>query len=183
MLHSKPFISSYQHINISYGHKTCIEDTKSLNNKHKRIKVLDSSVTSYDMERIVLHNCNNAIISPNKGNVHGTISWRSTWTPSKKFGYFWVIYLHEHSLKSIGLRVLPFFSMEEATKWLGELTDDSITSSEKLTKAFLERLFPSLKMVKLRDNNKNFKRVENEPLHEIWLQFWKFLLNVRYKVF
>ena len=75
------------------------------------------------------------------------------------------------SLKSIGLRVLPIFLIEEATRWLGELTNDYITLWEKLIEAFLVRFFPPFKMVKLRDKNKNFKSMEREPLHEIWLQF------------
>lgn len=40
-----------------------------------------------------------------------------------------------------------------------------MTSWEELLDAFLERFFPSHKMVKLRRSIENFKRI-GEPLHE-----------------
>src|SRR5688572_29514194 len=67
--------------------------------------------------------------------------------------------------------------MGEAIKWLAELPRDSITSWEELIAAFYERFFPPSKMLKLRDNIQNFKRVDGEPLHETWLRFQKLLIQ------
>ncbi|WMV13810.1 hypothetical protein MTR67_007195 [Solanum verrucosum] len=50
--------------------------------------------------------------------------------------------------------------MREATKWLADLPRESITSWEELTDAFYVWFFPPLKMVKLRDNIQNCKRVD-----------------------
>ncbi|WMV45666.1 hypothetical protein MTR67_039051 [Solanum verrucosum] len=51
------------------------------------------------------------------------------------------------------------------------------TSLEELTDVFYVRFFLPSKMVKLRDNIQNFKRVDGEPIHETWLRFQKLLLQ------
>ncbi|WMV25140.1 hypothetical protein MTR67_018525 [Solanum verrucosum] len=60
--------------------------------------------------------------------------------------------------------------MGEATKWLADLPRESITSWEELIDAFYVRIFSPSKMVKLRDNIQNFKRVDGEPIPETWLR-------------
>jgi len=67
--------------------------------------------------------------------------------------------------------------MGEATKWLTDLPRNSITSWEELTNAFYVRFLAPSKMVTLRDNIQNFKRVDGEPIHETWLMFQKLLLQ------
>ena len=81
------------------------------------------------------------------------------------------------SQESIRLRLFPFSLMGDATKWLAELPRDSVTSWEELIAAFYERFFAPSKMLKLRDNIQNFKRLEGEPQHEIWLHFQKLFLQ------
>ncbi|WMV24888.1 hypothetical protein MTR67_018273 [Solanum verrucosum] len=67
--------------------------------------------------------------------------------------------------------------MGEATKWLTDLPSELITSWKELTDTFYVTFFPPSKMVKLRDNIQNFKRVDGVPIHETWLRFQKFLLS------
>ncbi|WMV09292.1 hypothetical protein MTR67_002677 [Solanum verrucosum] len=67
--------------------------------------------------------------------------------------------------------------MREATKWLTELSRESITSLEELTEGIYEKIFPPSKMVKLRDDIQNFKRIDVEPIHETWLGFKILLLQ------
>lgn len=77
-----------------------------------------------------------------------------------------VIFLFNNiSQDLIWLRLFPFSLTGEATRWLAELPNDTITSWKELTDAFLERFFPPSRMFKLRDNIQNFKRVGGEPLH------------------
>lgn len=38
-------------------------------------------------------------------------------------------------------------------------------------------ILSSLEMVELSDNIQNFKRIDGNPIHEIWLRFQKFLLK------
>jgi len=40
-----------------------------------------------------------------------------------------------------------------------------------------ERFFPPSRMLKLRDNIQNFKRIDGEPIHETWLRFQKLFLK------
>ncbi|WMV45970.1 hypothetical protein MTR67_039355, partial [Solanum verrucosum] len=58
----------------------------------------------------------------------------------------------------------------EASKWLAELPNNSITSEEELIIAFNARFFPPLRMMELRDDIQGFKRWEDEPIHETWVR-------------
>lgn len=61
------------------------------------------------------------------------------------------------SQEAIRLRLFPFFITGEVVRWLAELLWDSMTSWEELQDAFLERLSPSSKIVKLTRSIKDFK--------------------------
>src|SRR5688572_20583101 len=66
------------------------------------------------------------------------------------------------SQEYIRLQLFPFSLMGDATKWLAELPRDSIISWEELIDAFYEIFFPPSKMLKLRHNIQNFKRMDGE---------------------
>ncbi|WMV46462.1 hypothetical protein MTR67_039847 [Solanum verrucosum] len=69
-------------------------------------------------------------------------------------------FIFENILKeSIRLKLFLFSLKGEAPILLNELLNDSISSREDLTEAFLERSFPPSKIVTLRDNIQNIKRV------------------------
>lgn len=62
------------------------------------------------------------------------------------------------------LRSFSFYIMGDATRWLAYLPNDFITTWDKLTNAFFERLFPPLQIVKLHIQIQNFKRNGGETL-------------------
>jgi len=70
------------------------------------------------------------------------------------------------SQQSIRLRLFRFLLMGDATRWLAEFPNDSITSWEELTKALLERHFHPSKRMKIRNNIQNFIRIMGAPLHK-----------------
>ncbi|WMV25381.1 hypothetical protein MTR67_018766 [Solanum verrucosum] len=74
------------------------------------------------------------------------------------------------SQESIRLRLFPFSLVGETMKWLAEIPRDPITSCEKFTDVFYESFFPPSKIEKLRNNIQNFKRIDGEPIHEMWLR-------------
>ncbi|XP_015169042.1 uncharacterized protein [Solanum tuberosum] len=79
------------------------------------------------------------------------------------------------SQESIRLRLFPLSLTGGATKWLVELPNNSIKSWEELVMAFHERFFAPSRMMKLRDDIKNFKQNEGEPIHESWTRLKRFL--------
>lgn len=77
------------------------------------------------------------------------------------------------SQEAMRLRLFPFSLTREATVWLRELPNESITCWGELTAAFLERFFHPSPMILLRDEINNFRQLPNEALHEAWLRFNK----------
>ncbi|KAK4723998.1 hypothetical protein R3W88_026777 [Solanum pinnatisectum] len=81
------------------------------------------------------------------------------------------------SQEAVRLRLFPFSLMGEACKWLVELPRDSFNSWDELITAFQVRFLTPSKMMTLRDNIQNFKRLEGKPIHETWLRFKKLVLQ------
>lgn len=70
------------------------------------------------------------------------------------------------SQESICLQ-LPLLSFRgESTKWLVDLSKNSVTTWDELTTMFYVSLFPPSNMIKVRDNIKSFKGFEGEQIHE-----------------
>jgi len=65
--------------------------------------------------------------------------------------------LENVSKESVCLKLFPLSLTGEASKWLAKLPKNSITSWDELTMAFNVRLFPSSRMMILRDNIQGFK--------------------------
>lgn len=74
---------------------------------------------------------------------------------------------------AIFLRLFPLSLFSKTTIWLNKLAVNFITNWRKLKRAFLERFFLLSRMLQLRDEINNFKKLPNEALHETWMQFKK----------
>jgi len=71
------------------------------------------------------------------------------------------------------IRLCPFlFSLEDKVRaWLHSLPLGSITTWDKLTKAFLAKFFPCRKMESLRNQITSFAQKEDEALYEACERF------------
>lgn len=52
--------------------------------------------------------------------------------------------------------------------WFNELTPDFITNWRQFKEAFLEKFFPSSRILQLRVEISNFRKLPNEALHKTW---------------
>lgn len=80
------------------------------------------------------------------------------------------------SRESVYLRLFQFSLIGKAKKWFLSF-QGSITYREKLTTASHVLFFPLSKMMNLRDSIRDFKCMEGEQIHEMWLRFKKLVLQ------
>lgn len=67
---------------------------------------------------------------------------------------------------AIYLRLFPLSLSREETLWLNKLATYSIKNWWQVKGYFIERFFPPSKMLQLRDETRNFRKLPNEALYE-----------------
>ncbi|KAL2904551.1 Growth arrest-specific protein 7 [Bienertia sinuspersici] len=75
---------------------------------------------------------------------------------------------NEVSQDYIRLSLFKFSLGGEAPKWLANLSPNSLTTWEQVTKAFLVRFYPLSKTAKMRYKNMKFKDQKDESLYDAW---------------
>lgn len=81
------------------------------------------------------------------------------------------------SQEALRLSLFLFSLRGEATLWLGELPQGSISRWNELRTQFLDKFFPS-RILQLKDEIYNFRQLNSEKIYETWLTFKKKLINV-----
>ncbi|KAM1331871.1 hypothetical protein ACFX2H_043977 [Malus domestica] len=75
------------------------------------------------------------------------------------------------SSETIKLRLFPFSLKDKAKAWLHSLPANSITTWIKLQEKFLNKFFPSSKMLALKKEILAFAQKPNESFHEAWERY------------
>ena len=66
------------------------------------------------------------------------------------------------------LKLFPLSLTWEATNWLNEMPDDSIRTWSELKEAFIERFFPELKELQMKNEISTHKQLPGEAMHDTW---------------
>ena len=75
------------------------------------------------------------------------------------------------SKDAIRLRLFPFSLKDKAKQWLNSLPNNSITTWDQLSRAFMNKYFPPVKTFKLRNDITNFVQGNGETFDEAWERF------------
>src|ERR1041385_6580630 len=68
----------------------------------------------------------------------------------------------------VNLKLFPFSLRGGAKVWLQSLPRNSIDSCDKCKDAFIGKYYPPAKIIQLRSNIMNFKRLDNEHVAQAW---------------
>jgi len=77
--------------------------------------------------------------------------------------------------EAVRLHLFPFSFRDRASPWFQSLEVGSITSWDKMRRAFLARFFPPSKTAKLREQITRFNQKDGESLYDAWERFKEML--------
>src|SRR3954462_2781421 len=68
----------------------------------------------------------------------------------------------------VELKLFPFSLRDEAKEWLQYLPKNSIDSWDKCKDAFIGKYYPPAKIIQLRSNIMNFRKLDDEHVAQAW---------------
>src|SRR4051812_2625878 len=68
----------------------------------------------------------------------------------------------------VKLKIVPFSLIGRAKEWLQSLPSNSIDSWDKCKDAFIGKYYPPAKIIQLRSNIMNFRKLDNEHVGQAW---------------
>ena len=68
----------------------------------------------------------------------------------------------------VKLKLFPFSLRGRAKEWMQSLPKNSIDSGDKCKDAFIRKYYPPAKIIQLRSNIMNFRKLDNEHVAQAW---------------